>query len=198
MMHILREHYESELANVEREILDVQAKLTPFSELYICKSSLQNLQTSIEILNRDIVKGKGKKFQRDSLAFNLGRAYKWEKISKTMNKSKISPNTLKQHLPDKTTNTLVSNTSKQTTLLPLPSASSLQIDGQDLSQCSTYTMDEANLDLPSSKRKKLSPTISFGVGDGNATVFSFSKAPMVTPSRFTILFSTVRYRTTST
>lgn len=37
------------------------------------------LKSHMEILNRDIGKRKEHKFQRDSMAFNNGKAYKWKK-----------------------------------------------------------------------------------------------------------------------
>lgn len=201
MMPILWAHYEVELSTIEREILEINAKLAPFTESEIYRNILQNLQTTIEILNRDIVKGKEKKFQRDPLAFNLGRASKWDKVSKTNIEPGASTNVTEQQMADNTTNAIVSNVSSQTTCLPHPPPSSLQIDDQNISKFSTYTMDDDNLDsLSTSKRKKMSPTVVSGVGDSNAPLFSFSKASTVVSlylnnflMSLSLLFSTYRY-----
>lgn len=93
MMRILQEHYEQELTNIEKEILEISSKLTPFQDLELYTNSLNNLPTNIEILNRDILRGKEKKFQRDTVAFALGKAYKWNKTDRDqalLTKSPIS------------------------------------------------------------------------------------------------------------
>lgn len=97
-MKILQQHYEQELANIEKEILEISSKLTPFHNLELYKNNLRNLQTNIEILKRHILRGKEKKFQRDSLAFTLGRAYKWCKVEKETKENTPDPN--RPHLED--------------------------------------------------------------------------------------------------
>lgn len=42
------------------------------------------LRKNMEILNRDIAKRKENKFQRDSMAFNTGKANKWQKFEGNM------------------------------------------------------------------------------------------------------------------
>lgn len=56
----------SKNSNIKKEILGIQSKLTPFVHLELYKSHLTNLQNHIEILTREILKGKEKKFQRDT------------------------------------------------------------------------------------------------------------------------------------
>lgn len=76
-------------------------------------------------------------------------------------------------------NTLVSNLSNDTTLLPLPSMPPLQVKNYDISQFFINASDDENQNPPaSSKRKKLSLIALSGTGDGNVPpLFSFSKPP---------------------
>lgn len=54
-MRILQNHYELELETIEKEILEIQSNLTPFSDMELLKNNLQMLKTSTEILNRDLI-----------------------------------------------------------------------------------------------------------------------------------------------
>lgn len=56
MMKILQEHYDQELTNIEKEVLEISSKLTPFHDLGLYKNSLNNprltqkflIETSLE------------------------------------------------------------------------------------------------------------------------------------------------------
>lgn len=77
---------------------------------------LNHLQNTIEILNRDLLRRKEKKFQRDTIAFTSGRAYKWKKFKKEDRRSNLDPIRLDREDP-----TVTLDEGNQTEHLPLPS-----------------------------------------------------------------------------
>lgn len=103
------------MGKIENEIVDIQTKLLPYSELEVYKDNLLNLENFTEIHNRDVIKGKEKKYQRDAMAFSMGKAYKWEK----QNKDQVLPRNNDSDCPrnDNTLPTSVSTITDQTTLL---------------------------------------------------------------------------------
>lgn len=166
MMDLLRNHYATTLDEVEKEICDTYAILRPFMDSENYKAKMALLKSHMEILNRDLAKRKDHKFQRDSMAFNNGKAYKWKKTDddpSDRNKAKIDrnnsdktrenerperdqyPNRDKPHSqsPMKTTQVMEETVLTMedidlTDHLPLPSRSPPHISNQDTTQFSVY------------------------------------------------------------
>lgn len=72
----------------------------------------------------------------------MGRAYKWDKTSRGVNKPKNEANTVDEQTANNMTNSLVSNLSNDTKHY------------DDITQFSTYTGDYENQDPPESPKRK--------------------------------------------
>lgn len=158
--------------------MQIQSRLAPFLDLKVYKNNLMILKNNIESLNKDFLRGKQKKLQRDILAFASNRAYRWNlNINKNErdNPTKThNPNRNKEHREDPS---LTLDEGNQTIHLPLPSNSFPREAAQDVTQFSTYTTEDETTELISvPKRLKIAPEEALPKVDKKRSSFSFSQS----------------------
>lgn len=157
MMDLLRTHYASELDAVEKEIKDIFVILKPFIDSESYKTKMAILFRTMENLNRDIAKRKEQKFQRDSMAFSIGKAYKWKKSEEgrsdkaekereqntASNKPSKNKSSKSQPLvPEESITTPDETNMTQHLTVPQPQISPQYISNPDMTQLSIYSTDE--------------------------------------------------------
>lgn len=170
-MELLRTHYANELETVEKEITDTFALIKPFIESENFKAKMAVLRKNMETLNKDIARRKENKFQRDSMAFNTGKAYKWKKTEGNPPEGGEKDSEKNNNIPTKKQPKTKYQKSKQTSpeeditipedidtsshlILPPPRRTSQYTRNQDMTQLSTYSMDEEFQNLMSVPKQK--------------------------------------------
>lgn len=76
-MLVLWEHYLSELAEVNKELLTLASRSEKLKTLESFGSRDTSLSIHMELYNKDLIARKTKKFEKDRRAFSNGNAYKW-------------------------------------------------------------------------------------------------------------------------
>lgn len=82
MMRMLKDHYDLENKKLDAEIQSIQNKLHPSWETDIFVSSEEEIKTYVDEYNKSLTQNKDKKFAKDSVAFKMGRAYKWNTLNR--------------------------------------------------------------------------------------------------------------------
>lgn len=77
MMRMLKDHYDLENKKLDAEIQGIQNKRYPFQETDISILSEEEVKTYVDEYNKLLIQNQDKKCAKGSVAFKMGRAYKW-------------------------------------------------------------------------------------------------------------------------
>lgn len=85
MLSILKHYYDEEVIRIDREVQSILIKFGGHSESPTYKRENTKLKENLERYNQQIITNKDKKFTKDQLAFQRGRAYKWHNVRRYRN-----------------------------------------------------------------------------------------------------------------
>lgn len=169
MMQLLVEEYRARTPTLEKDIDHIYSKLQPFKSLSAFKDQEKRIKNHLDQVTVDILRKK--KFWRDKMAFEQGKAYKWQQNSNPLGHRTKGLNTsIAERGPNFSINSSASSSSRNRSR-PRHKPAKRPLSGDDSNTQKKQITDTASSSTPSVSGMSGNHTLTATRGDIPTSLF---------------------------